>query len=372
VIRPWEERFEPTGAEAPLLLLNPGPINVSRGVAEAQLRGDLCHREPEFFLVQRAIRELLLEAFAPAGGWTSVLLTGSGTAALESALSSCLGPDEELLILRNGVYGERIESIARAHGIPHHVVDRGWFEPHDPQGLARALEACPRVGAVASVVHETTTGLLNPVEALGEVCRERGKLFLVDAISAIGGERLDLAWGVDVVVGTANKCIRGLPGMSFVLLRDEVRERIEDYAPRTLYLHLPTYHRKQEADGTPFTPAVQVAYAFEAALRELVAEGVAARVAHMRAVSDLLREGCARLGLKLLLDPSHLSLTITTYELPAGWTYPALHDALKERGFVIYAGQGELAQRAFRISNMGVLSSADYERFLAVLGEVLA
>lgn len=364
-------RFSPPGGPDPLLLLNPGPINVSQGVAEALLRGDLCHREPEFARVQRRVRELLCQAFAPKG-YTAILLTGSGTAALEAAVTSSVGPDETLLVLRNGVYGERIEAIAEAHGIPHQVLDAGWGEPHDPDIVARVLADDPALAVVAGVIHETTTGLMNPIKDLAQVVRAAGRTLLVDGVSALGGEEVDLAgWGVDVCVGTANKCIRGLPGMSFVLVQEELMERIASYPPRSLYLHLPTYFAQQEQDTTPFTPAIQVAYALEVALEELLAEGVAVRVARMKAVSDHLRERCQALGLELYLDSRYLSRTITTFRLPSGLSYEELHDGLKARGFVIYAGQGELRAQAFRVSNIGVLSDADYERFLAALAEVL-
>jgi len=364
-------RFTPAGDPEPLLLLNPGPINVSEGVAQALLRGDLCHREPEFSRVQRRVRELLCEAFAPKG-YTAVLLTGSGTAALEAAVCSAVGPEETLLVLRNGVYGERIEAIAEAHGIHHQVLDAGWDSPHDADLVARVLDDDPDLKVVAGVIHETTTGLLNPIRDVARVCRGAGRTLLVDGVSALAGEEVDLAgWGVDLCVGTANKCIRGLPGLSFVLVREEVMSRIASYPPRSLYLHLPTYFAKQEQDGTPFTPAVQLAYALEVALEELLAEGVAARVERAKAISDHLRERCLALGLELYLAPEHLSRTITTFRLPSGLTYDELHDALKARGFVIYAGQGELRSQAFRISNIGVMSDADYERFLVALAEVL-
>lgn len=366
------QRFLPPGRGEPLLLLNPGPINVSQRVAEALLGGDLCHREPEYFAVQRRVRALLCEAFAPQG-YAPILLTGSGTAALEASIASCVGPDERLLVLRNGIYGERIEQIAEAQGIEHTVLDAGWSDAHDVDLVRQALEEDPTIAVVAGVVHETTTGLLNPIQDLAPLCRELGRVFIVDAISAIGGEELDLlGWGVDVCVGSSNKCIRGLPGLSFVLATDAVMARIQDYPPRTLYLHLPTYYAQQEADGTPFTPAVQLAYAFQAALEELLEEGVAARVARMQHVSQLLRAGCQALGLELYLEEGPYSRTITTYKLPPGWSYERLHDALKARGFVIYAGQGALRSEAFRVCNMGVLSDADYQRFLAALGEVLA
>lgn len=363
------QRFAPDGVE-PLLLLNPGPINVSRRVAEALLSGDMCHREPEFGELQRGIRRKLRQAFAPS--YTPLLLTGSGTCALEAAVSSVVGPDESMLVLENGVYGDRLAKIAEAHGIAHERLTAPWTLPHDPQALAAALDANPEVGVVACVHHETTTGLLNPVRELAEVCRSRGKVLILDAISAIGGEALEIeGWGVDVVVGTANKCVRGIAGVSFVLLHPDVMQRIQGYPPRTLYLHLPTYFAKQEAGTVPFTPAVQVAYALDVALDELLEEGVAQRVASMRATSTQLRAGFEALGLRRLLGEVPLSYTITTLLLPEGWTYDALHDALRGHGYVIYAGQGDLQQRAFRVSNMGVMDRADYDRFLAVLGEVL-
>jgi 2-aminoethylphosphonate-pyruvate transaminase len=366
------DRFVPVGVSDPPLLLNPGPINVSARVAEALLKGDLCHREPEFAELQSAIRGQLLEAFAPGDGYTSVLLTGSGTAALEAAVSSIIGPDQTLLVCQNGVYGERIRKIAQAHQIEHRTLEAPWTERIDPAALREVLASDPSIGVVACVHHETTTGLLNPIEELAAVCREAGRAFLIDAISAIAGEELDLAgWGVDACVGTANKCIRGLPGISFVLLRRELMARIEEYPPRTLYLHLPTYHGKQETQGTPFTPAVQVAFALREALGELLEEGVGERVARMAHVAELLRKGFVRLGLELLLEPRLLSNTITTLGLPEGWTYDRLHDALRVEGFVIYAGQGDLRRRAFRVSNMGVMDDADYLRFLEALERVL-
>ena len=369
--RDQPQRFVPPGGPEPLLLLNPGPINVSQRVARALLGGDLCHREPEYSSVQRRVRGLLREAFAPEG-YAPILLTGSGTAALEAAIASCAAPDERLLVLRNGVYGERIEQIAEAQGIAHTVLDAGWGEAHDADMLRQALREDPSIGLVAGVVHETTTGLLNPIQALAAVCREEGRVFLVDAISALAGEEFDLSgWGVDVCVGTANKCIRGLPGVSFVLVADAVMARIKDYPARTVYLHLPRYYAQQEADETPFTPAVQLTYALQAALEELLEEGVANRVARMKHLSDLIRAGARELNLELYLQDAPLSRTITCFKLPAGWDYERLHDALKERGFVIYAGQGELRSQAFRVSNMGVLSDEDYQRFLAALGDVL-
>lgn len=367
-----DDIFRP-GDDAPALLLNPGPVNVSDRVARALLRGDLCHREPEYDDLQQEVRRRLIDVFAPGGDHAAVLLTGSGTAAMEAAVSSLVGPGERLLVARNGVYGERLEKIARAHGIEHAVVDApSWFDPIDPAAVAAALDRDPALSSVAVVHHETTTGLLNPVRELAEVCRARGRSLIVDAISSIGGEELDLVgWGVDAVIGTANKCIRGLPGVSFVLCRRGLLERAAAWPPRTLYLHLPAYFAEQERGGIPFTPAVQVTYALHEALAELSQEGVAARAAGCRRLAERLRAGLEQLGLSLLLPADRRSSTITTVALPGGWAYERLHDALRAEGFVIYAGQGDLRRRAFRVATMGTLDEADVDRLLAALARAL-
>ena len=146
-------RFRP-GDDEPVLLLNPGPVNVSARVAQALLRGDLCHREPEYAELQRDVRRRLVELFAPGDSHAAVLLTGSGTAAMEAAVSSLVGPDERLLVLQNGVYGERLAKIARVHGIELRALQsRSWTEPIDPDAVARALDDDAGLRAVAVVHH---------------------------------------------------------------------------------------------------------------------------------------------------------------------------------------------------------------------------
>lgn len=352
----------------PMILLNPGPVNVSPRVTAALARGDLCHREPECVELLARIRERLLRAFAPRGGWTAVLVTGSGTAAVEMALASLVSERGRLVVAANGVYGERMAAMATAHRMPHTVVDGEWTSPPDLARVEAALRE-PDVEALAVVHHETTTGLRNPVAELGALARRHGKLLLVDAVSGLAGDPLDLdACGADVVAGTGNKCIQALPGMAFVLVRDAILPKLAAHPPRSLYLSLATYLRSP----MPFTPAVQAAYAFDEALAELLEEGVDARIARYAGAAALLRAGFERLNLQMVLPPEWRSNTITSLRFPPGRTYAQLHDGLKRRGFVIYEGQGAFAKQAFRVANMGALATVDFERFLAALGEVLA
>ena len=180
-----------------MILLNPGPVNVSARVTAALARGDLCHREPECEELLARIRARLLAAFAPAGGFAAVLLTGSGTAALEMAVTSVLSGRGRLVVVANGVYGERIAAMAAAARLPHMVVESDWLSPPDLAAVERALRV-PDVEAVAVVHHETTTGLLNAVAQVGRLARTRGKLLLVDSVSGIGGDGLDLEGGAHV------------------------------------------------------------------------------------------------------------------------------------------------------------------------------
>ena len=353
-----------------MILLNPGPVNVSARVTAALARGDLCHREPEFGELQASIRRRLVRAFAPDADFTAILLTGSGTAAVEAAVTSVLSERGRLVVVSNGVYGERFAAMASAARLPTTIVASAWTEPPDLAAVERALRE-PDVEAVAVVHHETTTGLVNPVAEVARLARAHGKLVLVDSVSGLAGDPLDVS-ELDVVVGTGGKCVQAFPGLAFVLVRRDVMARLAANPRRSLYLALAVHHEAQERGTVPFTPAVQLAYALDEALAELLEEGVASRIRRYAAAAALLREGFARLGLACILPSERRSNSITSLWLPTGQTYARLHDGLKARGFVIYEGQGRLAREIFRVANMGQLGRADFERFLDALGAVLA
>jgi 2-aminoethylphosphonate-pyruvate transaminase len=351
--------------------LNPGPVNISERVRRALTREDICHREDEFSRLMSEIRSRLLDAFAPTG-FTAVLMTGSGTAALEAAISSSVDFGRAMLVVANGVYGERIANVARTHGIRVVEVASEWTTPPDLELVERALKENAAVQVVAMVHHETTTGLINPVAHVGRFARAYGKSFLVDSISGLGGEPLDLdAACVDLCVGTANKCIQSVPGIAFVLARHEEMARLQTIPARSVSLYLPSNWAAQEKGEPLFTPAVQVAYALDEALAELLEEGVPNRIARYGAAAALLRAGFGRLGLSFLLSPALRSNTITALNLPPGLPYARLHDRLKAEGFVIYAGQGALSARIFRVANMGDVSLDEYRAFLVALEAAL-
>src|SRR5439155_9866433 len=175
----------------------------------------------------------------------------------------------------NGVYGDRLLKIARAHGIPVEVLTYDFTTPVAPRDVETALRAHPEVSHVAVVHHETTTGLLNPVEDVARVAASAGRRVLVDAMSSLFGEPLDVTRdGIDFVMASANKCLQGVPGISFVLGRRTELAALGGRPPRSVYLDLHAHWTTQEANNTPFTPAVQVLHAMREALIELEKESV--------------------------------------------------------------------------------------------------
>jgi 2-aminoethylphosphonate-pyruvate transaminase len=355
-----------------MLLLNPGPVTLSERVRQSLLQPDLCHREAEFFDLQDETRQRLLRVYSlDSARWAPILLTGSGTAAVEAMLSSLPPADAHVLIIENGVYGERMTSIAARHGIAHDTMRHAWGQVIDIDAVLARLDREPAITHLALVHHETTTGRLNPLARLGAACKARGVSVLLDAVSSFGAEMIDFdAWGITAAAATANKCLHGVPGACFVIAE---RAALEQAAPRTVYLDLPAWSRAQDTRGTPFTPSVHTYYALLEALREFEDEGgLAARHARYAALAEQARAGFAEMGIGALLAPEESSVVLRAYRLPSGVDYPRLHDELKRHGFVIYAGQGALSSEMFRISTMGAITSADIARLVDAVAAVMA
>jgi 2-aminoethylphosphonate-pyruvate transaminase len=355
-----------------MLLLNPGPVTLSERVRRSLLQPDLCHRESEFFDLQDEARGRLLGAYGlDPKSWATVLMTASGTAAVESMVAALVPAQGRLLIAENGVYGERIAQICAQYSIAHERVVGEWMQPIDAAAVAERLgDATAGFTHLAVVHHETTTGRLNDLRALCGLCRKFGVGLLVDAVSSFGAEAIDFAdQALFAVAATANKCLHGVPGAAFVIARRDV---IESAASRTYYLDLKRLMKLQEARNTPFTPAVHAYYALVEALREFEQEGGRpARYQRYAQLAERVRVGLAELGVKAVLPPAQSSVVLRSYFLPPNLTYPQLHGALKAEGFVIYAGQGGLAKSLFRISTMGHLMDADIERLISCFARSL-
>jgi 2-aminoethylphosphonate-pyruvate transaminase len=349
-------------------LLNPGPVTLSERVRSALLGEDLCHRESEFAMLQNEIRKRLGAVYPQAApDFTAVLLAGSGTAAVEAMVGSLVPRDGEALVVANGVYGERMAAMLRAQGKTTHLAAAEWTEPMNLEAVERILAGARGVTHVLAAHHETTTGRLNDLPALGEICRRYGAPLLLDCVSSFGAEEIDFeGWNLEACAGTANKCLHGAPGVSFVLARKTALETRRSGAT-SLYLDLFRHYGEQSIGSTPFTMPAHICYALAEALRELEdGGGWRARRERYAALSRSVFDGLRGQGVAPLLDITEPSSSVlTAYRIPAGYDYASLHDFLKAAGFIIYAGQGRLNQEIFRIALMGAIDSVDVSRLLS-------
>lgn len=333
---------------------------------------DLCHRESEYFDLQDQLRKKLNAVYQlDEKHWVAVLLGGSGTTALEAMISSLIAADARVLVLENGVYGERLSSLAHIHRICSKAIRQSWKEAWDLQKISSELQAAAFTHVLA-VHHETTTGRLNPVADLAKLCEQSGVQLLLDTVSSFAAEEIPFSSpALTACAATANKCLHGIPGTCLVMSRSEaVAAAVQP--PRSMTLDLSLWADHQQRRSTPFTPAVTSLLALNKALDELQqAGGRSGRHARYLYLANRVGNCLARLGIKPMLEDGASSCVLRSYALPAGLSYEQLHDGLKLRGFVIYAGQGALASDMFRISTMGDISDYDLGRLLAALEEVI-
>lgn len=353
------------------LLLNPGPVTLSNRVRQALLREDLCHREPDYRALQLDVQARLSRVYPQSTeNYLPILLTGSGTAAVEAMLGSLVPRYGRVLVVANGVYGERIATMLERQGKAHEVLSAAWTEAIDLAAVERTLAAGTGFTHVTTIHHETTTGRLNPIPALGALCRRYQVGLLLDAVSSFGAEEIGFEeWGLEACAATANKCLHGIPGIAFVITHKEALKRPS--GATSLYLDLHAHVRGWTSGEPPFTPAVHSLFALQEALCEFEeAGGQPQRQARYRLLAGTVMRGLRRLGIEPFLADADYSCVLASYRLPVGIDYATLHDGLKEAGFVIYAGQGAFNGSMFRISTMGDLSEADIERLLAGVREL--
>jgi 2-aminoethylphosphonate-pyruvate transaminase len=301
-------------------------------------------------------------------------MQGSGTFGIESVIGSITPPNGKWLVVINGAYGRRIAAIAEALGIETERLEY----PEDQSPLLPEIEsyivADPGITHIAMVHCETSTGMFNPVEALGSITHSQNRVFFVDAMSSFGAVPLDLAEArIDYLVSSANKCIEGVPGFSFVLARYRSLVETDGYA-RSVSLDLLAQWRGLERTGQfRFTPPTHALLAFARALDELVVEGgVAGRSARYRRNYETLVVGMRRLGFKEYLTPSDQGYIITSFHYPThpNFEFTQFYERLNQRGFVIYPGKVSRAN-CFRVGNIGHIFETDVLALLTAIEDVL-
>lgn len=356
-------------------LLTPGPLTTSPETKAAMLR-DWGSWDDDFNQVTADIRrQLLAMAEAPNDEYACVPMQGSGTFAVESALACATEPDGKVLVLMNGAYGKRAAQLLNMMGRRYVTLDKGDYLPPQPNEVAALLQQDPAITAVFLVHCETSSGILNPLEAIAEVVQAHGKVFIVDAMSSFGGIPISLTkTPIDVLISSANKCIEGVPGFGFVILRQALLEAGKERA-HSLSLDLYAQWEYMERTGQwRFTPPTHTVVAFQAALAQHREEGgVPGRCARYTRNRNALVNGMRALGFRTLLEDEWLSPIITTFLSPTdpAFEFNAFYAALKARGFLIYPGKLTEVE-SFRIGCIGQLGTTVIAELLSAIQAALA
>ena len=361
------------------LLLTPGPLSTTQTVREAMMQ-EFSTWDVDYNSIVQSIRERLVslatcDSLNP-GAYTSTLMPGSGTFVVESVIGSVIPPNGRLLVLNNGAYGERITKISRMLGIDTVELHQAEIESTGLGQVEQMVANDQGITHVAMVHCETTTGMLNPVEAVGKIVRRHGRVFILDAMSSFGGIPMSMeSTGAHYLISSANKCIQGVPGFGFVVADRATLGGTEGWA-RSHSLDLLDQWREMEANGGKwrFTSPTHVVSAFSQALDELEAEGgIDARHKRYIANQKTMVKGMRDIGFRTLIKDEVQSPIITSFYYPdsAGFDFQKLYDALKSRGFVIYPGKVSHAQ-CFRIGSIGDVHPSDMIELIGHVSEVIS
>lgn len=360
--------------DIPYLLLTPGPLTTSRTVRQAML-ADYSTWDVDYNAIVTAVREGIVRLATPNDGYTCTLMQGSGTFAVEAAIGSVIPADGKILIVNNGAYGKRMVEIAARLRIDHVELAHRETEPPNLDGMRAAFETDRAITHVAMAHCETTTGMLNPAEAVGKLAREHGKKYILDAMSSFAGVPMTMeSVAADFLISSANKCVQGVPGFGFVIAARAEMESIKGRA-RSLSLDLWDQWQEMETKGGKwrYTSPTHTVCAFAQALKELEEEGgVAARHRRYSENQRRLVEGMEAIGFRTLLPRRWQSPVITSFHNPTDpkYAFALFYDYLKARRFVIYPGKVSQAD-CFRIGTIGHVFPEDIDLLLRIIPEVL-
>ena len=355
-------------------LLTPGPLTTSATVKRAMLH-DWGSRDGEFIAINAQVRERLVALAGGVDTHVCVPMQGSGTFAVEATLGTLIPPDGKAAVMINGAYGQRIARICDYHKRRYVALETPEDVPNDPDSLDRLLADDSDITHVVAVHCETTSGILNPIEALAEVTARHGRGLIIDAMSAFGALPLDAREvAFDALVASSNKCLEGVPGMGFAIVKRAALETCVGNCP-SLSLDLHAQWTAMESNGQwRFTPPTHVIVAFHRALQEHAEEGgIAGRNQRYRRNLEILVQGMRALGFATLLPDELQAPIIVTFRVPQdpNFTFEAFYDRLVERGYVIYPGKLTVAE-TFRIGCIGRLGEAEMRGALQAITQVLA
>jgi len=343
--------------EKELLLMMPGPVPIPERVRLAMSRQAINHRSAEFGAAYADCVRVCKTAFATKNDL--VIISGSGTAGMEAAIAN-VGRDKDIACIVNGKFGERLYKISQRYGKAHEIKS-DWGTPVNLEALKAQLEAGATV--VTLIHNETSAGIKNPAEEVGKLCKKHDALFIMDGITSIGGDTVEVdKWGVDIAITGSQKCFAAPAGLAMVSVSSRAWERMTKNPP--YYLDLAAY--RKSASGTPmetpYTPAVPLFLALREACLIIEEEGLPARIARHQKMSKAVQAAAKAWGLPLFpkIDKLHnYSSTVTAIEYPAGVKDDDMRGAVKKMGIVIAGGQDHLKGKIFRIGSMGAVGALE-------------
>ena len=352
-------------------LFSPGPVMVEDNVRAALLHYDICHRGKEFEEMFADTLQKINVIFGADDSYKSVIVSGSGTSANETVLSSIFKEkNDSVLLVSNGTFGERLEEIILKYKIPMVKPDFEWAEYPDVNIIEEKLSNNPDVKVVAMVFHETSTGMINPVYEVGQLCKKYGKLFFVDCVSAAGGENIDVVRNnIDVATGVGGKCVGAFPGSAYICAKESLLESIKEEDCKNVYLNLyKHYHYAKNTRQTPNTPNLTLFWALNAALTNIINKGLDKQIETYKERAKILRNGIKELGLRVLLDEKYMSNSVTSVFLPDRIKVDDFLAEMEKDGYVLYAGKGKYyEQNMFQVANMGNIKIEECYELLKII-----
>lgn len=355
---------------APRVLLGPGPSSVSPRVLEAMGRAPMGYLDPELFTLLEDLQRDLRAVFGTRNAAT-LALTGTGMAGMESCFANLVEPGDAVLIGVHGFFGQRMAEIAARYGAEVTVVEAEWGQPLNTDELAAAASRMPRLKVLACVHAETSTGVLQPLEALAEIARRQDAILVVDAVTSLGGLPVEIdGVGVDVCYSATQKCMGCPPGLSPISIGPRAMEAVAGRKSpvRSWYLDWRLLLDYWGGDHTyHHTVPVSLLMGFHESLRQIMEEGLTARCARHKAVSERLMDGLMELGLAPFACEGYRLPTLNAVTVPVGVDEGRIRSRLlREYGVEIGGGLGRLKGRIWRIGTMG--ESATFRNVELLLG----
>ncbi len=355
--------------ERPEIILAPGPTPIPPEVLLAQGSPLVYHRGPGFGKLMRDVTARLASLYRTSSA-DVLLMTSSGTGGLESAIQNCFSPGDEVFVPLAGFFADRWKRLAEAYGLTVHTIEYEWGTRIRPDEVAAALAEHP-VKAVLLTQSETSTGVIQPIEALARVANEHGALVIADVVSSLGAVPFAFDdWGVDVAVGGSQKALSASPGIAFVALSERAWAATEHATNPRFYFDWATYKRFAELPDpeNPWTPAISVMQGLHAALELYFQDGLDAALVRHQRLSRAVKDGAQALGLDLFGEGLEQNWTVTAIRAPEGIDADTIANRIRsDFGVVLAPGQGPLKGKVFRIGHFGYFSELDILRGLAAL-----